>query len=268
MNTVHVLYFGDVVGRHGRLAVTKALPEWRDEYVPDLVLANVENLAHGFGITEATIRELGAAGVDVMTSGNHIYDNDAGTAFLRNTHPHNVLKPANYHESTPGVRYCVREVKGTPVLIFNLLGQTFMPEEVASPFTVADELISTFASPTTLTIVDLHAEATGEKYAMKYFLDGRAQLLVGTHTHIPTADEHVAEQGLGYISDIGFSGALDSSLGMDAARVLQKVAYNQPVHLAPPDTAARIIARAIVADIDVDTKRCVRIARVDRIFEV
>ncbi|MCW1930015.1 MAG: YmdB family metallophosphoesterase [Candidatus Kerfeldbacteria bacterium] len=268
MNTLRVLYFGDVVGRHGRLAVTKALQEWKEELAPDLICANVENLAHGFGITESTIRELEAAGVHIMTSGNHIYDNDAGVQFLRDKNPKNVIKPANYHESTPGARFATRTVKGAPVLVVNLLGQTFMPEEVASPFETVKDIVDTFASSETIVIIDLHAEATGEKYAMKYFIEGKASLLVGTHTHIVTADEHISTGGLGFICDIGFSGAADSSLGMDAQRVLHKVVYNQPVHLEPPQEASRIVARAVVCDIDIATKKAVRIARVDRTYNV
>lgn len=268
MNTLRVLYFGDVVGKHGRLAVTKALQDWKEELAPDLVCANVENLAHGFGITENTIRELEAAGVHIMTSGNHIYDNDAGTQFLRDRKPWNVLRPANYHESTPGMRYAIHTVKGTPILVINVLGEAFMPDEVASPFETVKELVETYASPETLVIIDFHAEATGDKYAMKYFIEGKASLLVGTHTHIVTADEHISMQGLGYISDIGFSGAHDSSLGMDAQRVLQKVVYNQPVHLEPPREASEIVARAVVCDIDIATKKAVRIARVDRIYTI
>lgn len=267
MNTLRVLYFGDIVGRPGRVAVTRALTDFRQEFSPDLVLGNIENLAHGFGITESTINEMSAAGIDIFTSGNHIFDNDMGVEFLRSKKPWNVLRPANYHESTPGVEYAHHTVKGTSILVINLLGQTFMPEEVASPFTTFDRLYEMFGT-NSITLVDLHAEATGEKYAMGYYIDGKASLLVGTHTHIQTSDEHIFEHGLGYISDIGFSGAKHSSLGMDPERVLQKVAYNQPVHLQPPTQADIVVARAVVVDIDTTSKKTVKIARVDRTYRV
>lgn len=258
---MNILLFGDVVGRPGRMALQRAVPVLRQQHHIDLVVANVENLAHGFGITPETIQELRDAGVDVFTSGNHIWKNAAGSAMLQHD-PADVVRPANYMDPMPGRGWTEVDVRGTRVVVINLLGNVFMPDPVDSPFQVFDRFWYDHGEDAVV-IVDLHAEATGEKRTFGWWVDGRAAVVVGTHTHVQTSDEQILAKGTAYITDLGMSGAVDSSLGMDKELVIQKVAKGMNISLEPPVNPHEVVASGVVVSIDASTRRATHIERVD-----
>lgn len=263
MNTSFtLLYFGDVVGRPGRIALQKMLPALKAQYSPDLVLANVENLAHGFGITPETIADLQNAGVDLFTSGNHIWDNSKGVEMLTKK-PTHILRPENFKPEMPGLGWVVADVAGAKLLLINLMGEVFMDKGVTSPFECFDAIQKQHGADT-ITIVDFHAEATGEKRALAWYADGRVSLIVGTHTHVQTSDEEILPSGTGYISDLGNCGATRSSIGMDKNLVIQKVAYKKELNLEPPSAPEGVMVNGIVVRINIATKKCESIERIDR----
>lgn len=221
-NALTILFIGDVVGKIGRRCVAKMLPELREEYRPDLVLANAENLAHGKGVTSETFQELTAAGVQFATSGNHIFSKDEATAMLgRKDVP--LIRPANYPPGTPGDGSRVIEVGTRKVLIVNLQGRVFMKEGVDDPFRAFDAVLAEHRNETfAAVLVDFHAEATSEKVAFGWFADGRASAVIGTHTHVATADEWVMPAGTAYVTDVGMCGGRDTVIGRSKEEVLQK----------------------------------------------
>lgn len=260
--TITVLYFGDVVGRPGRQALQQLLPELRNSYGPRVVLANVENLAHGFGITPETIADLRTAGVHAFTSGNHVWDNTKGIELLA-SQPADILRPANFRQDMPGLGWTRITIADVPFLFINLMGEVFMEEGVASPFEAFDRIIRDHGTDA-ITVVDLHAEATGEKRAFGWYVDGRASLVVGTHTHVQTSDEEILPNGTGYISDLGNCGATRSSLGMDKNLVIEKVAKRNDTNLEPPKHPEGLMVNGIAVCINVQTKHCESITRIDR----
>jgi metallophosphoesterase (TIGR00282 family) len=211
---MRLLFLGDVVGRSGRAAVTGRLPELRRRWKLDFVVVNGENAAGGFGITEAILTDLLDAGADVVTLGNHAFDQKEALVFI-GRQPR-LLRPINYPPGTPGRGSGLfKAANGADVLVINAMGLIFMPE-LADPFRAVDAEIEAcgLKRGADAIVVDLHAEATSEKQAMGYFVDGRASCVVGTHTHAPTADERVLPGGTAFISDIGMCGDYDSVLGM------------------------------------------------------
>ncbi len=211
---MRILILGDVVGRGGRRAVEERLPELRTRYKLDFVVVNGENAAGGFGVTEAIFSGLVAAGADVVTLGNHAFDQRDCLVFIER-HP-NLLRPINYPKETPGRGAGVfKTAAGKDVLVINALGRVFM-NEMDCPFQAVDHEVaaSALGHAVDATIIDFHAEATSEKQAMGHFLDGRVSLVSGTHTHTPTSDYRILAGGTAYISDIGMCGDYDSVLGM------------------------------------------------------
>jgi metallophosphoesterase (TIGR00282 family) len=219
---VRLILIGDVVGRGGRKFVQTVLPMIRAKFVPDVVIANGENSAGGLGIIKRTADELFEAGVNVLTGGNHIWDKKEALELLKTEQ--RILKPLNYHFSTPGNGSMVyNTASGHPVLIISLQGRVFMEPSVDNPFTVIDEFLKKNKVP--IVLIDFHAEATAEKQALGFFLDGRISALLGTHTHVPTADARILEHGTAYQTDIGMTGSLDSIIGMKREPIISKF-YN------------------------------------------
>ena len=223
---MRILFLGDVVGRPGRVAVSDRLPALRERWRLDCVVINGENAAGGFGITEAICDDLLQAGADVVTLGNHSFDQREALVFIERQP--RLIRPANYPPGTPGRGSAVIETKaGARVLVVNVMGRLFI-DPMGDPFVAADEALSAcpLGQAADAVIVDVHAEATSEKQAFGYFLDGRASLVVGTHTHAPTADHRILPQGTAYLSDAGMCGDYDSVLGMQkdepVRRFLQK----------------------------------------------
>lgn len=222
-----ILFIGDIVGKPGRKILKSLLNEIINEEETDLVIANGENSAGGFGITYDVSQEILSAGVDLITLGNHTWDNREISRVL-DEEPR-VVRPANYPEGTPGQGYYIIETtKGVLVGVVNLLGQVFL-EPLRCPFRVADEVINKIKKKTNVVIIDIHAETTSEKMALGWYLDGRVTAVFGTHTHIPTADERILPKGTGYITDVGMTGPLNSVLGINPEIVITKFLTKRPV---------------------------------------
>jgi metallophosphoesterase (TIGR00282 family) len=218
---MNIIFIGDVVGKPGRDGVAKLLPTLRKKYEADFVIANGENLAHGRGATRSTIQELLDAGVDFVTSGNHWADqsemmeaaNDKDLPFIR---------PANYPPDTQGVGYKLVTVRTQKILIINLMGRVYMRESFSDPFRGLDEILAaTKHDAPDVIIVDFHAEAGSESVAFGHWADGKVTAVLGTHTHIPTADATVLPHGTGYVSDVGMVGPRNSVIGADIQSVIQ-----------------------------------------------
>ena len=235
MAEIKVLFIGDVVGKLGRQTVRSYLAKHAAKY--DLILANGENLAHGTGLTEKTVKEILAAGVQVLTTGNHVYHRPEIYPVL-NKLP--IVCPANYPEGVPGRPYIILTVKKTKIAITNLLGRVFMGTAVNSPFVVADQILKQLKKEKVkIILLDFHAEATAEKVALYRYLDGRVTAILGTHTHIQTADEEISDQGTAFITDVGGVYAKDSVIGVEADGILKKFLTALPhKHIIPENGPA------------------------------
>lgn len=217
---------GDIYGKIGRQAVTQYIPALKTKYQLNLIIANGENSAGGVGITKKTLDEIYNSGVDVVTSGNHIWDKKEIFQFI--DHEKYLIRPANYPPQTPGKGYCIFEVNNKKVGIANISGRTFMPA-LDCPFRKADEIIECLNQECDLILFDFHAETTSEKMAMGWYVDGRITCMVGTHTHIQTADERILPKGTAYITDLGMVGPWNSVLGVDRDLVIKKFLTGLPV---------------------------------------
>jgi 2',3'-cyclic-nucleotide 2'-phosphodiesterase len=222
--TRKVLFFGDVIGKPGRKALLKVLPELRAKYNPDFVIVNVENLAHGKGVTVNTMEELAGLEIDAYTSGNHIFDKGELTKEAFEKYP-NLLRPSNYKGDFPGRGYVRIEKAGQGYLIINLNATVFFEKqfrgEIGNPFLEFDRIIEEQKRPGDIVFVDFHSEATSEKKVFGFYVDGRATLVCGTHTHVPTADLRILPKGTAHVSDVGMIGALNSVLGVPVQNSLE-----------------------------------------------
>lgn len=260
------LIFGDVVGKIGRRALAKELPGLQADLCPDFTIVQAENLAHGKGVTEKTIEEMRSLKIDCFTGGNHTFSKPGGHALLDDE---DMIRPANYSDSEPGVGYRTFNVGGVDIIVLNLQGQVGMRETVDSPFVVADRV---FTNPDfkniPIRLVDFHGEATSERVACGWFLDGRVSLFWGTHTHVQTNDARLLPQGTGYITDIGMVGARDGVIGVDRNVIINNFVdpSNRRAHDIPEEGAA--ILSGIVADIDPLTGRCTHIETFNIITEI
>jgi metallophosphoesterase (TIGR00282 family) len=225
-----LLFIGDVVGEPGRRAVKELLPELRERYSPDLVVANGENTAGGVGITERTAKALLEQGVDVITTGNHVYRHRDVYAFLDSTD--RVIRPANYMAANPGNGQVVVEKDGTRWGIVNLSGSVGL-QAARSPFHEIDRILAGLDAD--LVVVDFHAEVTSEKVAMGWYLDGRVTAVLGTHTHVPTADARVLPGGTAYITDVGMTGSRAGVIGVKKEQVLERFLTQLPVKFETAD---------------------------------
>lgn len=259
------LVIGDIIGKPGRLAVGHVLPDLRRELDLDLVIANGENVAAGAGLTPSLAEELLGSGIDVITSGNHIWDKREIYDYLDTDRP--VLRPANYPDDAPGRGWLIhRLADGEPVAVINLMGRVFM-NQLDSPFTFADALFDGVGEPLPrLRFVDFHCEITSEKNAMGWHLDGRVTAVVGTHTHVPTADAKILPEGTAYISDVGMTGPRDSVIGFRLDTVLPRFLRHLPTRFEVAEGPVSLNAALIEADRV--TGRAVSIELVQRLVEV
>lgn len=224
---MRILFLGDIYGRPGRRAVKEILPSLQEKYRPDLVIANGENAAGGNGITGSIALELYEMGIDVLTMGNHVWDHKEIIDFIDNEE--RIVRPANYPPGSPGRGFTVLRTKtDVKVGVLNLSGRVYLPP-LDCPFRLVDDLLVTIRRETPLVIVDFHAEATSEKMALGWYLDGRVAAVIGTHTHIQTADERILTKGTGYITDVGMTGPRDSVLGVKVENILTKFLTMRPV---------------------------------------
>ncbi len=254
-----VMILGDIVGRPGRTMIREHLHRLKNKYSPDFIIANGENAAGGNGITEKSAQELFLSGIDFLTMGNHVWDNKDVFNFIDGETK--MIRPANYPKGTPGKGFSVVEwTRGLSIGILNLSGRTFM-NPLDCPFKAADMIIPILKNETDIIIVDFHAEATSEKAAMGHFLDGRVSVVVGTHTHIQTADERILPKGTGYITDLGMTGPYDSILGVEKESVIQKFTSQMPVRFNVAKGPG--IMNGVITQIDEKTGKCVSIERIN-----
>ena len=256
-----LLFIGDIVGRAGRKALTDCLDGLVDRHYVDLVVANGENAASGYGLTASVLQEIFKAGVDVVTSGNHIWDKKEILSIL--DHEPRLLRPANYPSGLAGRGAGVFETAaGLKVGVVNLEGRVFM-KNLDCPFRAAEALVQDLATETSMIFVDFHAEATSEKQAMGHFLGGKVSAVVGTHTHVQTADEKILAGHTGYLTDVGMTGSHDSIIGNQKEAALDRFLTQLPVRLevAKKDP----VLCAVLLDIDEETGRCLSVERIQEV---
>jgi len=250
-----ILAIGDIIGRPGRQIVHQYLRTLRKQYKLDLIIANAENVAGGFGLTSSTAQELLDDGVNMLTSGNHIFAQKEILPFLDTDMP--VLRPLNYPAGVPGRGYRV----AGKALVVNLIGRTFM-NSYDCPFRAMDKLLEELKEKPPVIIVDFHAEATSEKVAMGRYLDGRVSAVLGTHTHVGTIDARILPGGTAYVTDIGMTGPTDSIIGDDADAVIQRFLTQMPHHLSVGKGRPEL--NAIIVEIDEKSGKAVNIERIRR----
>jgi len=254
--TIKILFIGDIVGRPGRRTVRELLPSIKEEGGIDFVVANGENLAAGKGMTYNKYQEMIDIGIDYFTSGNHIWNNKDIIKHLDDEKV-KIIRPLNYPEGSPGRG--VGKISDD-ILIINVQGRVFMKDDVDDPFTAVLNQVT--KNKDKIIIVDIHAEATSEKVALGHYLDGKVSVVLGTHTHVQTADERILKKGTGYITDVGMTGPDDSVLGVKKDIIIEKFLTQLPAShkVASGDT----IFNAVVLDINKKTKKCTKIKRISK----
>ena len=241
-----LMFVGDVIGRPGREALAALLPRLIDQHRLDYVVVNIENSAGGFGVTPEVLAELAPLPIDCYTSGNHIWDKKEGVELL-DREPR-LLRPANYPAGNPGHGlYRGETAAGVPVAVINLEGCVFM-RNLESPFVVADRLLAGLAGDVKVVMIDFHAEATSEKQALAFYLDGRVSAVLGTHTHVPTADHRVLPGGTALLTDVGMTGPYESIIGMRADKVLKRFLLQTSVPLEVAKRDVRLAAALVEID--------------------
>jgi len=258
-----ILFIGDIFGRPGRTIVKERLPQLVREYSANLVIANCENAAAGFGITPPLAEELFELGIDVMTTGNHVWDKREIIEFFQmaDGNPHSparrLLRPANFAPSLPGSGLYEGKKNGIEYAVMNLQGRVFMGS-TDDPYRYADTLLQKIKAK--IIFVDFHAEATSEKMAFGWYLDGRVTAVVGTHTHIPTADETILTKGTAYITDVGMTGPYDSVIGVRKEQIIERFLTGMPTRFEAATGDVRLCA--LVVQCDDQTGRATKIERV------
>lgn len=253
-----VLFVGDIVAGPGRAAVAALLPKLRDRYRVDFVIANGENAAGGFGITEAVASDIFSLGVDVITSGNHVWDKKEAVGYL--PRESRLLRPLNYPPGVPGAGSIVCEAAdGAKVAVLNLSGRVFMAN-YDCPFRGADRELERLRGVADIFIIDFHAEATSEKVAFGYYLDGRVSAVVGTHTHVQTADEKILPGGTAYITDVGMTGPADSIIGVRKDQIIGRFLSLMPTRFEVAQGPA--IFSAVIIEISEKTGKSTSIRRI------
>ena len=258
-----VLFVSDVCGRPGRQAAAYLVKPLREEYAADYVIANVENAAGGFGITPEMSKKMFSYGIDVQTSGNHIWDRVQILDYLAETP--RLLRPANYPPRAPGHGVYLDTVGDHKIGILNLMGRVYMAN-TDCPFWVANRELERISRETRIIIVDFHAEATSEKQAMAYYLDGRVSAVIGTHTHVQTADEQISENGTAYVTDAGMTGPHDSIIGMEKTPSLGRFLTGMPKRFTTATDDVRV--SGVIVRIDLETGHAHDIKRFSKSFDL
>ncbi len=262
--TTKLIFLGDISGSLGRKGAKEIVPQWKQKYNPDLFIANIENLAHNKGVTLKTLNEIKEAGIDIFTSGNHIWSKYDIHDLAKET-DFALTCPAN--DSRSPAKYLKQEIEvnGTKLIILNLSGQTFMEEdEVSNAFHKVDEILPKLDKNANI-ILDFHAEATSEKRAMGLYLDGKISALIGTHTHIPTADAQILEKGTGYITDIGMTGPFPSVLGIKPEIIIEKFLTSSKIRHELPESG-QIEINAVLLEIDNNSHKTIKIELLRKII--
>jgi len=258
LDGLKILFIGDIVGEPGRRAVSELLPRLRRQHGVELVIANGENSAGGSGITPKTAEEIFAAGVDIITSGDHLWDQKEVIGLLQNES--RFLRPLNYPQGTPGQGSVVYQANNqAPVAVVNLQGRTFMPD-LENPFTFIRAEVERLRQKTNIIFIDLHAEATSEKAALARMLDGQVSAVIGTHTHVQTADEQIFPGGTAFLSDAGFTGPHESVIGREIEPVIKRFLTLQPQRFAVAENNVKL--QGVVVEINDHTGKALNIQRV------
>ena len=257
-DAIKLLFCGDVVGRPGRVALSALLPQLRAELDPDLIIVNGENSAHGFGLNSRTLNEILASGANLVTTGNHVFDQREFVDSISQSDC--VLRPANYPAGTPGRGHLVTQVAGIAVGVVNLQARTFMPT-LDCPFRALDQILDQL-DQCQVVIVDLHGEATSEKQALGWYADGRISALIGTHTHVPTADHRVLPGGTAYVTDVGMVGPRDGVIGMDKEATIRRFLSAMPQRFEVAE--GPVTFNSVLITISTRTGRATEIRRADR----
>lgn len=253
-----VLTVGDIVGRPGRDAVSRFIPKFKKKKSIDFVIANGENAAGGSGLTPKIVKEILSSGVDVITSGDHIWKRKEIEEIIDKES--RLLRPANYPEGILGCGWIIMDLKsGLKVGVINLMGRVFM-KPLRCPFKEAEKLILEVKKETSIIIIDFHAEATSEKIALSWFLDGDVSGIVGTHTHVQTADERILPKGTAYISDLGMTGSIDSVLGRDKEKVLEHFLTGMPMRFGMAKNDVQL--QGVIIEIDEKSGKALSIERI------
>ncbi|RJQ13564.1 TIGR00282 family metallophosphoesterase [Candidatus Parcubacteria bacterium] len=257
-----ILFFGDVIGRPGREAVKKILPKLKEKFQPNLIIINGENLAHGTGLSSKTTKEMFDAGVNLITGGNHSFKNEDGLKLLDNPQTP-IIRPLNYPSNMPGRGSIKLEVMNQSVIVFNLVGQAFMKDDVANPFKAAQEFIRENSKSSKIIILDWHAEATSEKIAMGKLVDGQISAVFGTHTHVPTADWEITKKGTAFVSDVGMCGVKDSVIGVEKTLILKHFLEEEPVkfELAQGD----VVINAVSLTVDDKNGKAIKFEKINEL---
>lgn len=242
-----ILFFGDIVGRPGREAMKKILPVWRKKYSPGAVIVNGENLAHGLGVTKKTIGEILDLDVDLITSGNHVWQHKESVALLENEKIP-LIRPANYPPGVPGAGFKTVKAGGLNILIVNLIGRVFMKANFDCPLRAADAILKKEGKKADLIIVDFHAEATAEKICLGFYLDGRVSAVLGTHTHVPTADLRILPKGTAFVSDVGMVGPHYSAIGLQTDPIIKQLLAQIPSTPKPDVAPGPVEINAVLLD--------------------
>ena len=253
-----VLAVGDIVGESGLNKLKELLPTIIEKENIDFTIVNAENTSGGMGLTDKDFNALQKMKIDVITMGNHTWGKKDIFAFIDNP---KILRPANYSKGVPGKGYNIYECKGKKIAVMNLIGRTDMNILSENPFTVADELVDKLRNQVDIIIIDFHAEATAEKIAMKYFLDGKVNIIFGTHTHVQTADEEITEKGTGYITDLGMTGPKKSVIGMDVSASIKRFLTSLPERYKLADGPA--IFNGCIFEINDDTCKTINVYRIN-----
>lgn len=252
-----ILAIGDIVGTRSIDYLREKLWEVRKKYNADMVIANGENATDIHGLSAPDAEDIFSAGVDVITLGNHTYGRRDICALLSDSE--RIIRPANYPPMSPGGGYTIVNIDGYRVLCINILGTALM-ESLACPFATVDRILERESGNYDISVMDIHAEATSEKIALGRYFDGRINLMFGTHTHVPTADEQILANGSGYITDLGMTGPVDGVIGTDAAAVIEKMRTKMPVRFRVAE--GDIVAMGAIFDFDTDKGRVTRVERV------
>ncbi len=253
-----ILAVGDIVGENGLNKLKDLLPTIIEKENIDFTIVNAENTSGGMGLTDKDFNVLQKMKIDAITMGNHTWGKKDIFAFIDNP---KIMRPANYSKGVPGKGYNIYECKGKKIAVMNLIGRTDMSVLSENPFTVADELVNKLSKEADIIILDFHAEATAEKIAMKNYLDGRVNIIFGTHTHVQTADEEITEKGTGYITDLGMTGPKKSVIGMDVSASIKRFLTSLPERYKLADGPT--ILNGCVFEIDDDTCKTVEVYRIN-----
>ena len=255
-DAIRIFFIGDIIGRPGRQFLKSVLPFLKEIYNPDLVIANGENLAGGLGLTEKTVAEIKASGVQVITTGNHVWDKKEALELLK--YDDHIIRPLNFPATNPGKGYCQFTLdKDTTVLVINLQGRVFMEPVVDNPFLSIKELLAKMTHK--IIFVDFHAEASAEKEAMGFYLDGKVSAILGSHTHVPSADLRILSKGTAYQTDVGMTGSLDSVIGMKKQPIIDRffTGISQRFEVAKK----HMILDASIIDVDKNSGKAVKTDR-------